>query len=76
MIHTFTVRLTAADLLSDIGARCWAIPVAATDLPAAWRKFVKHHRAPVYRSADLISIADDYDISLDRQTLPNIIGTT
>ena len=77
MNKTYTVRLIAADLLADIGATDWATKITADDMATAWRKFVAHRRAPAYRiGSDGLSIAGDYDISLDRDTPPNIIGTT
>ena len=76
MIKTYTIRLIAVDLLADIGALSWSTRIAAPDMLSAWREFIARHQAPIYRSADLLSAPGDYDIYLDRDTLPNIIGTT
>lgn len=77
MIKTYTVRLIAADLLADIGAPHWSTKIAANDMASAWRKFVVQRKAPIYRfGIEPTSLPSDYDIYLDRDTLPNIIGTT
>ena len=77
MIKTYIVRLINTELLADIGATHWSTRIAANDMASAWRKFVVQRKAPIYRfGSELTSRPDDYDISLDRDTLPNIIGTT
>jgi len=76
-MHSYTITLIAADLLADIGATDWATKITADDMATAWRKFVAHRRAAAYRiGSDGLSVASDYDISLDRDTLPTTIGTT